>query len=131
VKAAPGVIVKLMGCYLALAVLGLMVLLVLLENISSSKKNDADGPEGGAAVDGTKMSFQVPKYTSFFSLDYWSTDLAVSCSSTERLQHLVRSFRTRARTHILAQYPVLTGVINRSIGESRSLKALSGQKKVS
>jgi len=60
VVAAQGVVIKLMGSYLALAVLGLMVLLVLLENIGSSTKND-DGecPAGSATVDGTKMNFQV------------------------------------------------------------------------
>jgi hypothetical protein len=67
VKAAPGVIVKLMGCYLALAVLGLMVLLVLLENISSSsKKDDADCPDSGITVDSIKMSFQVARLFVFF-----------------------------------------------------------------
>lgn len=77
VKAASGVMLKLMGCYLALAVLGLMVLLVLLENVhtssssssSSSSKNEAGGGgrggtgggecPSGAADNRTKMSFQV------------------------------------------------------------------------
>lgn len=61
VRPAPGVVIKLMGCYLALAVLGLIVLLALLENISSSHKNSegSGGSENENAVDSTKISFQV------------------------------------------------------------------------